>query len=173
MQALRKQCSAGLTIFMTLRYAVYGTLLFAPTYRPPQSRWVLEQVLYGQLTRLSSLRESGYARLLYCRVITWYYPLALKVFRMGMGPLQWNETHSSGGDNGFSQCSRNGTFPTCLEWKWWLYSPWVSLYLILTVALLSLQLISEMQSFHSREEIFSSGKRRRMSASSVIWSVYV
>ena len=62
-QALRKQCSAGLTIFMTLRYAVYGTLLFAPTYRPPQSRWVLEQVLYGQLTRLSSLRESGYARL--------------------------------------------------------------------------------------------------------------
>jgi len=27
--------------------------------------------------------------LLYCRVITWYYPLALKVFRMGMGPLQW------------------------------------------------------------------------------------
>jgi len=46
-----------------LRYA-YGTLLFAPTYRPPQSGWVLEQVLYGQLIRLSSLRESGYARLL-------------------------------------------------------------------------------------------------------------
>ena len=62
----------------------------------------------------------------------------------------------------------NETSPTCLEWKWWLYSPWVSLYLMLMVALLSLQLTSEMQSFHSREEIFSSGKRRRISTSSVI-----
>ena len=60
---MKTVCSAGLTIFITLRYAIYVTLLFAPTYRPPQSGWVLEQVLYGQLTRLSSLRESGYARL--------------------------------------------------------------------------------------------------------------
>ena len=49
--------------------------------------------------------------LLYCGVITWYYPLALKVFRMGMGPLQWNETHSSGGDKGFSQCGMKWNLP--------------------------------------------------------------
>jgi len=59
---------------------------------------------------------------------------------MGMDLLQWNETHSSGGDKGFFSIEAvwlKQNLPHLFGVEV-VYSLWVSLYLIPTVALLSL-----------------------------------